>query len=73
MKKWLLTTPADADAEGVRREVEAVGGKLDPRDPVPLEGAEQVFLAEGPEDLHERIKRAKIPIKADPDAEIGLY
>jgi hypothetical protein len=71
--KWLLTTGADVDAAAVRRELEAVGGSLDARDPIPLAGDEQVFYGKGPEDLHERLKAASIPIAASPDSEMELY
>lgn len=72
--KWLLTTPADLDLDGVRQEVEAVGGKLEAREPVPLGENEQVLYAEGPEDLHERLKKAtRLPIEASPNSDLKLY
>jgi hypothetical protein len=71
--KWLLTTPADLDLDGVRQQVEAVGGKLEAREPVPLGENEQVLYAEGPEDLHQRLKAGRLPIEASPNSDLELY
>ena len=71
--KWLLTTPADADIESLRGELEAAGGKLEEREPTPLDQDEQVLYAEGPEDLHERLADSKVPVRANPDSPMELY
>ncbi|HYJ22423.1 MAG TPA: hypothetical protein VEW07_10410 [Solirubrobacterales bacterium] len=71
--KWLLTTPADVDLDGVRAEVEAAGGKLEAQKAVPLGENEQVLYAEGPEDLEARLKAAPIPIQVSPNSELELY
>lgn len=71
--KWLLTTPDDLDVDLVRREVEAVGGRLEPRKPVPLSGGERVLYAEGPEDLPARLGAAGLPIEVSPNSEVTLY
>lgn len=71
--KWLLTTPTDVDVDELRREVEAAGGKLEERRPVPLEGDEQVLYAEGPEDLRKRLDATPTPVKANPSSRPELY
>jgi hypothetical protein len=71
--KWLLTTAADIDTEAVERELEAVGGKLETRDPVPLGESEQVLYAEGPEDLRHTLSRSKLGIKVSPSSKYELY
>jgi hypothetical protein len=71
--KWLLTTPVEIDLDGVREEVEAAGGELDPRAAVPLAGGEQVLYAQGPENLPERLAGTKLPIKVSPDSEMKAY
>jgi hypothetical protein len=71
--KWLLTTPADADLDSLRQEVEAAGAKLEDRDPVPLDRSEQVVYAEGPEDLGERLAQTDMPVRAHPNSPMELY
>lgn len=71
--KWLLTIDADVGLEELRREVEAVGGKLESDAPVPLGDNEQVIYAEGPEDLHERLAAAPVSVKVNPNSEMDLY
>jgi hypothetical protein len=71
--KWLLTTPAGADIESLRREVEAAGAKLEDRDPIPLDQDEQVLHAEGPDDLHERLAESKVPVRANPNSPMELF
>lgn len=71
--KWLLTTPDDLDVEAVRREVDAVGGKLEPRQAIPLSGGQQVLYAEGPEDLPQRLEATGLPIEVSPSSELKLY
>ena len=71
--KWLLTTPADADLESLRQEVEAAGAKIEDRDPVPLEEKEQVLYAEGPDDLHERLSNTSVPVKVHPDSPMEMF
>jgi hypothetical protein len=71
--KWLLTTPVDADLESLRTEVEAAGAKLEEVDPVPLDEGEQVLYAEGPDDLHERLANASVPVRAHPNSPMELY
>lgn len=71
--KWLLTTPDDLDVEAVRREVEAAGGKLEPRPAVPLSGGDRVLYAEGPEDFPQRLGASGLPIEVSPSSELKLY
>jgi hypothetical protein len=71
--KWLLTTPADADLESLRTEVEAAGAKLEEVAPVPLDGGEQVLYAEGPDDLHERLAKTDVPVRVNPNSPMELY
>jgi hypothetical protein len=71
--KWLLTTAANVDVEAVERELEAVGGKLERRDPMPLGEDEQVLYAEGPEDLRHTLTRSKLQIKVSPSSRYELY
>lgn len=71
--KWLLTTPADIDPASLRQAVEAAGATLESRDPIPLEPQEQVFYAEGPEDLHERLSKTSVPVRADPRSRPELH
>ena len=71
--KWLLTTATSIDTEAVERELEAAGGKLIPRAPVPLGEDEQVLYAEGPEDLHHVLRRSKLQIKVSPSSKYELY
>jgi hypothetical protein len=71
--KWLLTTPDDLDVDVVRHEVEAAGGKLEPRPAVPLSGGERVLYAEGPEDFPERLQERGLPIEVSPSSELKLY
>jgi hypothetical protein len=71
--KWLLTTATDIDTKAVERELEAVGGKLEGRDPVPLGEDEQVLYAEGPEDLRLALGQSKLRIKVSPSSKYELY
>ena len=71
--KWLLTTAADVDLDALREEVEAAGAKLEERDPVPLDEQEQVVYAEGPDDLHERLSKASLPLRVNPSSPMELY
>jgi hypothetical protein len=71
--KWLLTVPADLDLESLKREVEAAGGTLESRDPVPLDEGEQVVYGEGPDDLHERLSKTDMPIKANRSTPMEPY
>lgn len=71
--RWLLTTPAEIDPEQVRREVEAAGGKLETREPIPLDPGDQVLYAEGPDDLDARLQGSQLPIKVNPESEPEPY
>jgi hypothetical protein len=71
--KWLLTTPADVDFESLRQEVEAAGATLERRDPVPLDDQEQVFYAEGPDDLRERLSKTHTPVRVHRSSPMELY
>lgn len=60
--------------ETLRREVEAVGATLESdRDPVPLEHEEQVFYADGPDDLHERLSETDVPVRVHRSSPMELY
>lgn len=71
--KWLLTTPADIDLESLRREIEAAGATLESRDPVPLDGQERVFYADGPDDLRERLSKTSMPVRVHRSSRMELY
>jgi hypothetical protein len=71
--KWLLTTPAEIDTASLRQEVEAAGGKLEERDPIPLDKGEQVVYAEGPDDLGKRLDKTELPIRVNPSSPMELY
>ena len=71
--KWLLTTPVDIDLESLRRAVEAAGATLESRDPVPLDGDEQVLYADGPDDLGERLSTARLPVRVHRSSPITLH
>lgn len=71
--KWLLTTPVDVDLESLRREVEAAGATLESRDPVPLDQQEQVLYAEGPDDLHERLSKTRLPVRVHRSSPMEPY
>jgi hypothetical protein len=72
--KWLLTTPADVDLESLRRELEAAGATLESeRDPVALDHDEQVFYADGPDDLRERLSNSGLPVRVHRSSRMELY
>jgi len=71
--KWLLTTPADVDRESLRPEVEAAGATLESRDPVPLDQEEQVFYADGPDDLRDRLSDTGVPVRVHRSSPMELY
>ncbi|GEM_PF-4543737 len=71
--RWLLTTPAGIDRAHVRRDIEALGATVLDEPPTPL-GDEQVFPAEGPRDLPERLRgRDTCVLGIYPDSEAEPY
>jgi hypothetical protein len=71
--RWFVTTPADADLEVVRKELEAVGAALESDEPVPLDDQEQALYAVGPEDLHERLADRPTFVRVNPYSEPEPY
>lgn len=72
--RWLLTVGNDVDLEELRAALERLGSTVDAEPLAPLDNAEQVLRAEGPEDLPSRLLRAGLKeVKAYPDSELELY
>jgi hypothetical protein len=71
--RWFVTTPADADLEVVRDELQAAGAELESDQPIPLEGDEQALYAVGPEDLHERLADKPQFVRVNPHSDPVKY
>lgn len=70
--RWLITVPAGTDLGDLARVLRPANGSLRDVDPVPL-GEEVVVFAEGPHDLPQRLDRADLSLRLNPDSEPEAY
>jgi hypothetical protein len=71
--RWLITTTTETNLSNLRRRMARRGAKVMRDVPVPLGPDEQVLMAEGPQDLPDRLRDDPAIHGVHPDSELEFF